>query len=130
MSILLYERFAPPLVRRLLDDRQTVELAAVFLRVRVLATPLMLVSFFTAYLFQALSKGENIHDAGRGALAGIPTSPCCTYSTPLLACTTRLVSCLRRRVVGCYVSTGLSEIPPAHAPRVISKPGCLLGEWR
>lgn len=71
MSILLYERFAPPLVRRHLDDRQTVELAAVFLRVRVLATPLMFVSFFTAYLFQTLSKGENIHDAGRGALAGI-----------------------------------------------------------
>lgn len=58
VSILLYEFFAPPLVRLFLDDRQTVELAAVFLRVRVLATPLMFVSFFTVYLFQALGRGR------------------------------------------------------------------------
>ena len=29
-----------------------------FLRVRVLATPLMFVSFFTVYLFQALGRGR------------------------------------------------------------------------
>ena len=58
VSILLYELFAAELVRVFLDDSRTVELAASFLRVRVLATPLMFVSFFTVYLFQALGKGN------------------------------------------------------------------------
>lgn len=58
VSILLYELFAAPLVRLFLDDAQTVELAASFLRARVLATPLMFVSFFTVYLFQAFGKGN------------------------------------------------------------------------
>lgn len=58
VSILLYELFAAELVRVFLDDARTVELAASFLRVRVLATPLMFVSFFTVYLFQALGKGN------------------------------------------------------------------------
>ena len=58
ISIALYELFAADLVRVFLDDDRTVELAAAFLRVRVLATPLMFVSFFTVYLFQALGKGR------------------------------------------------------------------------
>lgn len=58
ISILLYELFAAPLTRLFLDDAQTVELAAAFLRARVLATPLMFISFFTAYLFQAFGKGR------------------------------------------------------------------------
>ena len=33
-------------------------LASQFLRVRVLATPLMFMSFFTVYLFQAFGKGR------------------------------------------------------------------------
>ena len=33
-------------------------LASQFLRVRVLATPLMFLSFFTVYLFQAFGKGR------------------------------------------------------------------------
>ena len=33
-------------------------LASSFLRVRVLATPLMFMSFFTVFLFQALGKGN------------------------------------------------------------------------
>ena len=36
----------------------TVALAASFLRARVLATPLMFMSFFTVYLFQAFGKGR------------------------------------------------------------------------
>lgn len=58
ISIVLYEIFAPDLVSIFLDDDRTVELAAAFLRVRVLATPLMFISFFTVYLFQALGKGN------------------------------------------------------------------------
>lgn len=58
ISILLYELFAAPLTRLFLDDAQTVELAAAFLRARVLATPLMFISFFTVYLFQAFGKGR------------------------------------------------------------------------
>lgn len=58
ISILLYEFFAAPLTRLFLDDAQTVELAAAFLRARVLATPLMFISFFTVYLFQAFGKGR------------------------------------------------------------------------
>ena len=58
VSIVLYEIFAAPLTRLFLDDPQTVELAARFLQVRVLATPLMFLCFFTVYLFQAFGKGQ------------------------------------------------------------------------
>ena len=57
VSIALYELFAAPLTRLFLDDARTVALASGFLRVRVLATPLMFMSFFTVYLFQAFGKG-------------------------------------------------------------------------
>ena len=58
VSILLYEIFAAPLTRLFLEDAQTVEMAAQFLRARVLATPLMFLSFFTVYLFQGFGKGH------------------------------------------------------------------------
>lgn len=58
VSILLYELFAPELTRLFLDNDDTVVLAASFLRARVLATPLMFMSFFTVYLFQAFGKGR------------------------------------------------------------------------
>ena len=58
VSIVLYELLATPLTRLFLEDAQTVTLAAQFLRVRVLATPLMFLSFFTVYLFQAFGKGQ------------------------------------------------------------------------
>ena len=58
VSILLYELFAPELTRLFLDNDDTVALAASFLRARVLATPLMFMSFFTVYLFQAFGKGR------------------------------------------------------------------------
>ena len=57
-SILLYEIFAPQFTHLFISDPQTVEMAAAFLRVRVLATPLMFLSFFTVYLFQAFGKGR------------------------------------------------------------------------
>ena len=57
ISILLYELVAPQFSGLFIGDAQTVELASGFLRVRVLATPLMFLSFFTVYLFQAFGKG-------------------------------------------------------------------------
>lgn len=58
VSIVLYEIFAGQLVQIFLSDAQAAGMAAAFLRVRVLATPLMFLSFFTVYLFQAFGKGK------------------------------------------------------------------------
>ena len=58
VSILLYEIFAPEFSRLFISDSETVALASQFLRIRVLATPLMFMSFFTVYLFQAFGKGR------------------------------------------------------------------------
>lgn len=55
---MLYELFAPQFAHLFISEPQTVELAARFLRVRVLATPLMFLSFFTVYMFQAFGKGR------------------------------------------------------------------------
>ena len=58
VSILLYEIFAVQFANLFISDPQTVEMASGFLRIRVLATPLMFLSFFTVYLFQAFGKGR------------------------------------------------------------------------
>ena len=58
VSIALYELFAVQFAHLFISDPLTVELASQFLRVRVLATPLMFLSFFTVYLFQAFGKGR------------------------------------------------------------------------
>lgn len=58
ISILLYEIFAVQFIRLFIADMQTVEMASAFLRIRVLATPLMFLSFFTVYLFQAFGMGK------------------------------------------------------------------------
>lgn len=58
ISIALYEIFAVQFSNLFIGDAQTVELASQFLRIRVLATPLMFLSFFTVYLFQAFGKGR------------------------------------------------------------------------
>lgn len=58
VSILLYELFAPQLANLFISEPQTVALATQFLRIRVLATPLMFLSFFTVYLFQSFGKGR------------------------------------------------------------------------
>ena len=57
-SILLYELFTTQFIRIFISDAQTIALASDFLRVRVLATPLMFLSFFTVYLFQSFGKGR------------------------------------------------------------------------
>lgn len=56
-SILLYEAFTPAIVRVFIADPETVGLATTFLRIRILATPLMFLSFFTVYIFQGFGKG-------------------------------------------------------------------------
>lgn len=58
ISILLYELFAVQFAHLFISDAQTVALASQFLRIRVLATPLMFLSFFTVYIFQAFGKGR------------------------------------------------------------------------
>ena len=58
ISIVLYEIFAVQFSHLFIADAQTVALASQFLRIRVLATPLMFLSFFTVYLFQAFGKGR------------------------------------------------------------------------
>ena len=58
VSIVLYELFAVQFAHLFISDAETVALASQFLRIRVLATPLMFMSFFTVYLFQAFGKGR------------------------------------------------------------------------
>lgn len=58
VSIILYELFAVQFTRLFISDAQTAAMAAQFLRIRVLATPLMFLSFFTVYLFQAFGRGR------------------------------------------------------------------------
>ena len=58
ISIVLYEIFAVYIMKMFINDSSTVTLGTDFLRVRVLATPLMFMSFFTVYLFQAFGKGN------------------------------------------------------------------------
>ena len=55
---MLYEIFAPELAALFLDDATTIGMSTTFLRIRVLATPLMFMSFFTVYLFQAFGMGS------------------------------------------------------------------------
>ena len=57
-SILLYEAFTPWIVGVFISDAATVQLADVFLRIRILATPLMFLSFFTVYIFQGFGNGR------------------------------------------------------------------------
>lgn len=57
-SILLYEAFTPWIVRVFISDSATVQLADTFLRIRILATPLMFLSFFTVYIFQGFGNGR------------------------------------------------------------------------
>lgn len=58
VSIALYEIFAVQFTHLFMPDPATVELASQFLRIRVLATPLMFMSFFTVHLFQAFGRGR------------------------------------------------------------------------
>mgnify|MGYP004441893061 len=65
LCIVVYELFALDIASVFISNRETAKLAADFLRVRILATPLMFASFFTVHLFQALGQG------GRALFLGI-----------------------------------------------------------
>ncbi len=74
VSIALYELFALYIIRFFIPDPETVSLAVSFLRIRVLATPLMFLSFFTVYVFQAFGRGNKSLFLGvtRWAVLNIP----------------------------------------------------------
>ena len=57
-SIVLYEIFAGGILRVFIGDAETVRLGTNFLRLRILATPLMFCSFFTVFTFQGFGKGR------------------------------------------------------------------------
>ena len=58
VSIVFYEILARYIIRLFIAESQTVLLATDFLRIRILATPLMFLSFFTVHIFQAFGKGN------------------------------------------------------------------------
>lgn len=58
VSVALYELVAPYIMRAFIEETGTVALGTDFLRIRVLATPLMFMSFFTVFLFQAFGRGD------------------------------------------------------------------------
>ena len=56
-SIMLYQLFAGQIMGTFINDAETVALGTGFLRVRVLATPLMFLSFFHVNLFNGFGEG-------------------------------------------------------------------------
>lgn len=74
VSVVLYELFAGPIMSFFIGDAQTVALGTDFLRVRVLATPLMFLSFFHVHLFNGFGRGREALFLGvtRWAVLNIP----------------------------------------------------------
>ena len=74
LSIVLYELTASYIMQMFIQDAETVSLGTDFLRIRILATPLMFLSFFTVYLFQGFGKGGKALFLGvmRWAVFNIP----------------------------------------------------------
>lgn len=74
LSIALYELTAQYIMNAFINDAQTISLGTDFLRIRVLATPLMFCSFFTVYLFQGFGEGNKSLFLGvmRWAVFNIP----------------------------------------------------------
>lgn len=59
LSIVMYESFAGNILRFFINDAQTIQIGANFLRVRCLATPFMFMCFHLVNLFQAVGKGNH-----------------------------------------------------------------------
>jgi len=57
-SICLYELTAKSIINIFISESQTIHLGTNFLRVRILATPLMFGSFFTVHVFQGFGEGN------------------------------------------------------------------------
>ena len=73
-SVILYEIFAPYIMRIFIADVQTVELGTKFLRARSLATPFMFICFHLVNFFQAVGHGFKALCLGsaRWAIFNIP----------------------------------------------------------
>lgn len=73
-SIVLYELFAPYVMRFFIADAQTVALGTGFLRIRSLATLLMFMSFYHVHLFNSYGQGKYAMFLGvtRWAVFNIP----------------------------------------------------------
>lgn len=74
LSIALYEVSARLIMKLFINETQTIALGTDFLKIRVLATPLMFCSFFTVYLFQGFGEGNKSLFLGvmRWAVFNIP----------------------------------------------------------
>lgn len=74
VSVMLYLTFADTVMRIFIPDKATIELGAVFLRLRSLATPLMFLSYFHVHLFNGFGEGRYALLLGisRWALFNIP----------------------------------------------------------
>lgn len=57
MCIVVMELFAPQVIALFIQERETVAYGMDFLRINVLATPLMICNFQMSYTFQAMGKG-------------------------------------------------------------------------
>ena len=58
-SVILYEIFAPSVIRFFIREAGTVRLGASFLRIRCLATPFMFLCFHMVHFFQAVGEGKD-----------------------------------------------------------------------
>ena len=74
VSIVLYELFAPQLIRVFLADAQTVAYGSQFLRIRALATIVMFLCFIYVHFFQGVGRGGYALGlaVGRWAAVNIP----------------------------------------------------------
>lgn len=57
ICIVIMEIFAPQVITLFINDEETVKYGVDFLRINVLATPLMICNFQMSYTFQAMGKG-------------------------------------------------------------------------
>lgn len=73
-SIIIYELSAGYIINAFISEAQTKALGTNFLRIRILATPLMFCSFFTVHLFQGFGDGNKALFLGvmRWAVFNIP----------------------------------------------------------
>lgn len=73
-SIFIYEISSKMIINAFISESQTVALGTNFLRIRILATPLMFCSFFTVHLFQGFGEGNKALFLGimRWAVFNIP----------------------------------------------------------
>lgn len=74
LCIVVFEIFSHGLIQLFINDAETVELGADFLRIACLATPFMITNFQMSYTFQAMGKGTEslILSSCRQGIINIP----------------------------------------------------------